>query len=105
MEPIRGAARTAVSADEVASVFKNRFHVSVDDVVAMFGDSHWRHAGSYGGNAWKSIGPSVLELRAALRDGNADAAKEFVAKILSSYHNTGMLSDKLSRLDGAARTG
>jgi hypothetical protein len=105
MAPIREAARTAVSAEDVTSVFEKRFRVSIDDVVTMFGDVNWRHAGSYGGNAWKSIGVSVVQLRAALCDGNADAANELVSKIRSACHNTGIVSDKLSRLDAAARTG
>jgi hypothetical protein len=85
IEPFRAAARTAASADDVVSVFEERFRINVEDVVTMLGDANWRHAGSYGGNAWKSIGVSVMELRAALRAGNADAAKELVVKIRSAH--------------------
>jgi hypothetical protein len=84
-------------------VFESHFHVSVEDFVDMFANSNWRNARLYGGNAWQHIGVQIIDLVTALRTGNNGAAEQLISAIRAARHNTGRVSDKLARLEAAAR--
>jgi hypothetical protein len=103
MSSLRTRARRATSVDGVLSLFERQFHVSVADLVEMFGNSAWRHARLHGGNAWERIGRHVIELVTALQTGDAHAAEHLISTIRTARHNTGGVSEKLADLEAAAR--
>lgn len=97
--PIRLKALSAGSVDVALRIFESHFHVSLQDLGALFSNKNWRHAKLYGGNAWAVI----VDLTATLADRlrmNA-APDETLGKLISARHNTGLLFEKLSRLEKA----
>jgi len=58
----------------------------------------------YGGNAWEHIAAEVIELVNALRAGDNCAAAQLFATIRAARHNTGRVSEKLTRLGNAEQT-
>jgi hypothetical protein len=96
---LRNKAKLAHSVDGALRIFENRFHASLTDLEEVFGNKNWRHARTYGGNAWKAIVILTLELANALRNANLEAAQNLVTQLKSTRHNTGFFYDKLARLD------
>ena len=67
----------------------------------MYTNGNWRHARSYGGNAWARIAELAIELADALRSENEMAATEIMAKLQTIRHNNGLLTEKLASLEKA----
>jgi len=101
---VRGEACKQSSADGVLRVFQNRFRVSLHDLREMFANQNWRHAKSYGGNAWAGITDLAMALSDAIRKDRADEANELLAKLEIARHNTGSLSEKLAKLENGRDT-
>ena len=91
-------ARQTNSVDAALKVFETRFHVSLDELAAMFADQNWRHARAYGGNAWQAIVRLVLQLADALRRNDVTLVGQFETKLKDARHNTGSLQEKLTVL-------
>ena len=99
LAPLVIEAKTAETPERVVAVFEDRFKVSLDELAEMFADSNWRHAKYYGGNAWNTITRLVIALYQALKADDKTTAHEIIGKLKTARHNTGMLSEKLARLN------
>jgi hypothetical protein len=101
MEETRLQARSTGDAASAAHVFAARFGLTLDHLVNLYGDEHWRSS-AYGGNPWAAITRSVIKLRDALAEKDVDLADELLKGIRSMRHHTGQLADKLRTLNGEA---
>ncbi len=99
--PLLTKARQATSVNAALRVFEIRFHVSLDELEAMFADQNWRHARAYAGNAWQAIVRLVLQLADALRVIDTTLAVQLETKLKNVRHNTGSLQEKLAHLEKA----
>lgn len=100
LQPIRRAAQAGQDVPAVTSLFERRFRVSLAQLVELYGHPGWRNQ-AYGGNAWRAIAEMVRDLAVSLEAGQEPAADHLFQCLLDARHNTGSLSDKLSRLDSA----
>jgi hypothetical protein len=96
-----------LSVDGALTVWLNRFKVSINDLAEMFANANWRHAKSYGGNAWAEIAGLTAALSDALKNEEFDTAKRIVTKLQTARHNNGLLiaircpGENIQHLSGA----
>lgn len=81
-------------------LFARRFRLTLKELVELYEDEHWMDA-PRGGNRWAEITRSVIKLRDALSRGDAGRAAELLESMPNMCHNTGMVGDKLRRLDAS----
>jgi atypical dual specificity phosphatase len=94
----RATTREARTVTEILRVFEGRFKVSLDQLVLLYSNPAWR-SGSFGGNAWKVIAQHVRDLASSLGFGQLTEADRLLEGLRSLRHNTGLLIEKLLRLD------
>lgn len=95
----RRASRTG-SATAASEMFADRFRLALEELVDLYEDTHWRNY-PLGGNQWSGITRSVIELRDALDQGDAERVSDLLSRIPAMTHNTGQVGEKLRRLDAA----
>lgn len=100
LQDLRTEAKQVDSASEAEAVFCRRLGVSLEDLVLLFQDRHWRHS-SRGGNRWADVATAVSKLRDAIERHDLAAASACVSEVALMHHNTGIVGEKLRRLDGA----
>jgi hypothetical protein len=100
MQVLRTQASGSGNAAEASDVFARRFRLTLEELVDLYEDRHWRDA-LYGGNRWSGITQSVLELRDALDRDDAKTATDLLTQIPTMSHNTGQVEEKLRGLDAA----
>jgi len=98
LQVVRAEATSATSVAGVLLPFEHRFRVTLSQLAELYANQGWRHA-SYGGNAWKSITELVRELSMSVEAGRLFDADRSLKALGAARHNTGLLADKLSRLD------
>jgi len=98
LQSTRAKARLAHTAAEALSLFRRRFHVSLPQLIELYQHKAWRGA-AYGGNAWNGIAQGVLDVAECLEAGRIVEAREILARLAQARHNTGLVSEKLHRLD------
>ncbi len=81
--------------------FESHFRKSIDELGSMFANPKWKHAQSYGGNAWARIATKVCTLRDNLISGNVSDVVTLEASLRSESHNTGTVEDKLHSLNSS----
>lgn len=96
---LRDKALKATSVDSALLVFESRFHVSLSDLKDMFANENWRHAKLYGGNAWESIVNLAVQLVDLLRSNNVVLAQKIETQLKNARHNTGLVYEKIVRLE------
>lgn len=97
MTSIRVMARLADSAEDVVRIFRERFGLSLPELVDLYENPNWRSS-DCGGNAWSRITARIEDLRTALVEGHELRAGELARTILEMNHNTGNVGEKLRRL-------
>jgi hypothetical protein len=93
---------TAESGREAEGVFQRRFHVSLDDLVAISEDPHWSGT-QKGGNRWAQIDRVLIELRAAIDRQDEKRTAELLEQLPLMRHNTGLVGEKLKLLDAICK--
>lgn len=81
-------------------MFQRRFHLSLDDLVAISEDPHWSGT-QRGGNRWAEIDRVLIELRAAIDQQDGKRTTELLERLPAMRHNTGLLGEKLKLLDAS----
>lgn len=99
--PSRRAASGSPDRVRAAQAFERRFSKTVDDLRALYGLSHWRHASSVGGHAWHEVVALVSDLGDAIDQRDASVVLTVSEAILQGRHNNGFLRDKILGLDAA----
>ncbi|MGO9272643.1 MAG: hypothetical protein ACLQOO_20815 [Terriglobia bacterium] len=99
LEPLRREAANAVSARAAENVFRRRFDLSLEDLVAISENPHWSGT-QRGGNRWAQINRALIELRAAIDQKDERRANELLDQLPSMRHNTGLLGAKLKSFVG-----
>jgi hypothetical protein len=102
IQVIRTRAARSGSAKSATDVFAIQFGLSLEELVDLYEDRHWRHS-AVGGNRWSGITRSLIELRDALDQDDAVQAADLFSRIPAMLHNTGQVEQKLSGLDAALR--
>lgn len=102
LQGTRARARTAESVADVLLPFRCRFRVSLAQLDELYANPAWRNE-ACGGNAWKRISELVQEVAACLEAGRLSAAEEVLETLGRARHNTGRVTEKLSRLDQRLR--
>ena len=97
--PLRDRAYQTSEVDSALEVFESHFHVSLNQLRPMFANENWKHAKSYGGNAWAKVVELAMELAEALRADDTSATQTIESQIISSRHNNGLVLDKLAQLE------
>jgi len=98
LQGTRAKARMAQTPSEALSLFEERFQVSLQQLIELYGHKAWR-GGAYGGNAWSGIAQTVSDIAECLEAGRIVEARETLALLAQAHHNTGLVSEKLHRLD------
>jgi hypothetical protein len=73
--------------------------VSLSELALMFADQNWYHSKLVGGNAWAIIVRLILALADAQRRKSDDDIERAIINLKRARHNTGLLLDKLERLE------
>ena len=102
LQDTRAQARRAGSAAEILQIFERRLRVSLTHLASLYANPGWRNQ-PFGGNAWKGIADLVGKLASCLEAGRLSDADELLQTLLLARHNTGALSDKLTRLNQGHR--
>jgi hypothetical protein len=98
LQNTRATARKAQRPRDVLSVFERRFHISLLQLIELYGHQAWR-GGAHGGNAWKGIAELVCGAAEYLEVNRITEAQEAFDRLAQAHHNTGLVSEKLHRLD------
>jgi len=98
LQPLRRKAAGASSAQQAEAVFRRRFHLSLEDLVALSEDPNWRGTQT-GGNRWVHIDRFLIKLRSAIDQSDHERTTEMLEVLPLTCHNTGCLGEKLKRLD------
>ena len=99
LQPLRSGASTAQTAQGARQVFEARFLKSLEDLAALYADTHWKHADSVGGHAWRGVTDTVAQLGMAIDAGEETATTLSASRLLGSRHNNGAVSSKIIGLD------
>jgi hypothetical protein len=103
LSAIRDEAYKQSSVDGIFNIYERHFHVSLSDLREMFGNDNWRHAKSYGGNAWAGIADFGIKLGQAIRQRDASETEHLLGELSKLKHNNGFLLDKLTDLENSCR--
>ncbi len=98
IQPLRLKAKKAGSGGEVERLFKQRFKLTLDDLIVLYAHHSWKGT-PYGGNAWLPIAQRVKKVSDLLNCGSEDEANCEMSQILEMSHNTGKVIEKLKKLD------
>lgn len=98
LQDTRAKARKAQTPREALSLFERRFNISLQQLIELYGHNAWR-GGAYGGNAWSGIAQLVRDFSEYLESGRIVEAQDILARLALARHNTGLISEKLHRLD------
>ena len=96
---MREAARQCASGKTAETVFRDRFKVSLEDLVGLYGHPGWRHA--RGGNQWSEITLAIIVLRDSIDQGDAARVTELLYAIPNLRHNTGTVNSKIGGLEAS----
>jgi hypothetical protein len=99
LQPLRQTAVQAEDAGTASRIFEQRFGVSLEDLVDLYEDQHWKHAPMYGGSAWAPVARAVIDLREALDCSDRPRARKLLLSISAMNHNNGQVGEKLHELD------
>ncbi len=100
LQSLRAKAWEAETAEAAEAVFRQRFKLSLEDLVQLFSSPHW--AGSArGGNRWAEIDEAVIALREAIDQRDHKRIAELIVSVPRMAHNTGKVGHKLTSLDDA----
>ena len=78
-------------------VFRRRFGLSMEDLVALSEDPHWSGT-QRGGNRWVQIDRALIQLGAAIDQKDEKSTTELLERLPSMQHNTASLGEKLKSL-------
>lgn len=98
MQPLRHQAFAAASAHEAEEVFRKAFGLSLEDLILLSESSHWSGT-RRGGNKWAEIDRAVVKLRDAIDHRDGKRTTELLCQLPTMSHNTGLLGEKLRKLD------
>lgn len=98
LQSTRATARKAQTPRDVQSVFERRFHVSLLQLIELYGHQAWR-GGAHGGNAWKGIAQLICRAAEHLEANRITETQEDFDRLAQAHHNTGLVSEKLHHLD------
>lgn len=82
-------------------VFASRFHCDLAALVELFGHEGWRGNEGLGGNRWREIAATIVQLGDALASGDETRASMLERAVHSMRHNTGVVAEKLALLEGS----
>jgi len=99
LQPLRRGARSAVTISEAAGQFSKYFAQDLEGLLALYSNPNWKHSAMCGGNAWRDVTQSVLDLKAALENGDQQEIRQACWRLVGADHNNGKLRDKLVELD------
>jgi hypothetical protein len=98
LQSTRTAARKAQRPCDVLSAFERRFQISLQQLIGLYGHQAWR-GGAHGGNAWKGIAQLVSDAAEHLEANSIAETQETFDRLAKAHHNTGLVGEKLHRLD------
>lgn len=98
LQTLRREAKVAREFNLSVRVIERRFRLSLEDLVAVYGNPHGRGSGR-GGNKWAGISTQLLDARNAALEGDSDTVNRLVVQIGTTCHNTGFVAEKLQLLD------
>jgi len=96
----RAATRKAQTPHDVLSAFERRFHISLAQLIELYGHQAWRGS-ARGGNAWKGIAQLVYDAAEYLEANRIAEAQQAFDRLAEAQHNTGLVREKLQGLDRA----
>jgi hypothetical protein len=99
LQSLRQTAVQTESARTASGVFEQRFGVSLEELVDLYEDQHWKHAPLYGGSAWAPVTRAVIDLQQALDASDLPRSRELLLSIPAMNHNNGQVGEKLHELD------
>lgn len=86
----------------VFDAFAQHFGQNLDDLQQLSANPNWRHAApGYGGEAWRRAVGKMLDLGYAITHDEPEAIEQAIDQLKGCRHNTGLLTDKLKKLDVA----
>jgi len=91
------------TAGHAEAIFSTRFKLSLKDLRSLFTHHAWKHS-RLGGNKWVIITERVIRLREAIDNGEEAEARNMVVEIRGLPHHTGIIVDKLYKLDRSRNT-
>ena len=100
LQPFRRKASEAPTGAEAESVFRNKFELSLEDLLVLSSNPHWEGR-SFGGNRWAQIDEGLIALRDAIDIRKHERVAELIVSLPKMAHNTGNLADQLRALDEA----
>jgi hypothetical protein len=100
LQPLRKKAKTASSALGAEAVFRERFILSLEDLVTLSENPRWSGT-QRGGNRWAEIDRALIELRTAIDSDDEPRSLALLQHIPLLHHNTGLVGEKLRLLDSA----
>jgi hypothetical protein len=98
LQGLREKAKQANSVQESLRQFENRFRVTLEQLQILYGHAAWRSE-AYGGNKWKDITIMVRHLAYTLENEQVDEINNVLEMLFQARHNTGLLVEKLHKLD------
>jgi hypothetical protein len=98
LEPVRRDAARARSAQDAEGIFRRKFGLSLEDLVALSDSPNWRGSG-YGSNRWADIDRALVELRSAIDGDDEERVGKLFQELPMMCHNTGRLGEKLKSLE------
>ena len=99
LQTLRGIGKESSLASQASARFAAKFGPSVDELITLYQNPHWKDAAGYGGHKWINVTEIVRDLGSALEEGRANDASVFCDDLIASSHNNGLVRDKIRRMD------